>query len=375
MIVLYFASILFAFIYIFIITHFLTSWNEIEEWTVDENFKPETKVSIIIPYRNEAYCIKDCLTSVIVNEYPKGLYEVIPVNDHSTDSSEAIVASFFNKNVKPIALSEKTGKKNAIDAGIRFAEGNLIVTLDADCKVEKTWLRNLVSFYEFHKSNVIVGLVDLEGDKNPLEYFQVLDTCGTMAIHATGIKNKTFYLGNGANLAFEKQWYHENLPYLENSDLSSGDDIFLINKAASHDPESVSFLKNVSSVVHTKALKSWGALFNQRKRWATKHNKYAKGSYQMISASIWLLCVSILINLVLIPFTGTLSLFIALTQLFIKAIMDYLFLVNMTAYFGKSEKMKLFFPTFFIHIGYIIVAGLLAIVGKREYEWKGREVT
>lgn len=374
MIILYFASIALAFIYIFIITNILTSWNEIEEWTFDESFKPETRVSVIIPYRNEESQIKTCLSSVIANSYPKSLYEVIPVNDHSTDMSESIVSSFFNKHIKPIALTENEGKKNAVDAGIRYAEGGLIVTLDGDCTVEKDWLINLVSFYEYHKSKVIVGMVDLEGDKNPLEHFQILDTCGTMAIHASGIKNKSFYLGNGANLAFEKQWYLKHLPYMGNEDYASGDDIFLINKAASEDPSSIGFLKSKPAVVHTRTLKTWRALINQRMRWATKHGQYAKGNYNLMSASIWLLCVSIFINFILIPFTGALSLFIALTQLLIKGIMDYLFLANLCSYFGKSEKLKLFFPSFFIHIGYIILAGILAILGKRAYEWKGRRV-
>lgn len=376
MIGLYILSILIAFIYIFIITHFFTAWGEIDEWTCDERFTPETSVTIIIPYRNEEKEIKACIDSVLANQFPKRLYEIIAVDDHSEDHSLPIVDGIEKKNIQSLSLSGTSGlgKKAAIELGISKANGKLIITLDADCRVGENWLINIISFYEYHKSPFIVGMVALEGEKNILESFQILDTCGTMGVHGAGIHNKTHYLANGANLIFEKYLFEKVNPYDGNKAYSSGDDIFFINQVAEIDKAKVRFLKNKDSVVVTKALQSWKGLWAQRKRWAGKTKAYSKGAYTWLTGMIWLFCLSIVVNLLLIPVTGGVSFFIALTQLLIKGIMDFLYLQNMAHYFDKQEHLKYFIPSFFVHLVYILFAGVIALQGNKSYIWKGRKV-
>ncbi|GLR16978.1 glycosyltransferase [Portibacter lacus] len=369
LIILYFVSISIAFVYIFIIIHTLTSFNEIEEWETSERFTPETKISIIVPFRNEENHIEECLTQILRSNYPKHLYEVIAVNDHSTDRSLSKIPS------KVILLDAKLkGKKNALRLGIEKAKGQLIITTDADCKVEKNWLRAIASYYEYTKKPMIVGMVALTGNENALESFQIMETCGIMGFHGSGIQSGTHYLANGANLIFEKQLFQDLNPYEGNSDFASGDDVFFINKVAMQDPEHIGFLKSHDATVESKAEDSWKSLWNQRKRWATKTKQFSSGIYKWMTGSIWLLSLTILINLVLIPITGGFSLFILLTQLLIKGIMDYLYLQNMCAYFNKKHTFKFFFSIFFIQTIYILIAGIFAIFGGK-YEWKDRNLS
>ena len=375
MAVFYFLSVFLAFIYIFIITHFYTAWNEIEEWTTDESFKPNTQVSIIIPYRNEAPNISNCIQSVLKNRFPKSSYEIIAVNDHSVDEGATIVKAFSSNNIRLIDLEDYKlqTKKEAIKIGVQEAKGKLIVTLDADCTVPDTWLRDIVSFYEYTGKSLVAGLVRGKGEKNPLEYFQIMDTCGSMGMHAAGIHNNTHYLANGANFIFEKSLFRELNPYLENNNFASGDDVFFINKVADSNPEKIGILKSKGSVVTTKTEKDWSSFWNQRKRWAGKTSGFSKGIYKWMTGSIWLFCISILLNVILIPFTNGFSLFILLMQLLIKGIMDFLYLQNMCKYFDRSKSLKLFFPGLAIHITYIAIVGFYALAGST-YSWKGRKL-
>lgn len=369
---LYFVSLLIAFLYIFIITHLLTSWNEISEWETSDSFTPDTRISVVIAYRNEAHNLQDCIESILKNQYPKPLFEIICVDDHSQDGSRAIVQQFQSKRLISIGLDEDFGKKAALTKGIRQASGQIIVTIDADCTAPRKWLHQISSYYSYTKKRMIVGMIELEGKKNTLEYFQIMDTCGVMGLHAAGIHNKTHYLANGANLAFEKSLFEEVLPF-EGGDYASGDDIFFVNKVASINPDDIGFLKCKEAVVVGKAETTWTSFRQQRKRWATKNKAFAKGIYKWMTATIWLLSVSIIVNLLLIPFTEALSLFVALTQLLIKGTMDFLYLQNMCAYFKKSKVLSLFIPAFLLQTTYIFAGGIFALKGGT-YSWKGRKV-
>ncbi len=379
MVFIYSLSLIVAFIYIFIISHLFTTWREIEEWSTDDHFQPETKVSIIIPFRNEEARIQQCIASVLSNRYPKQLYEVIAINDHSDDNSAEIVKAIAAKNLKYFSLKDATsnsalkGKKEALKFGISKAEGKLIITLDGDCIVGKLWLRQLVSYYEYSKLPIIVGMVSLIGENNVLESFQIMDTCGTMGLHAAGIHNRTHFLANGANLIFEKKLFEEIDPYKENMNFASGDDVFFVNKVAAQNPHNIGFLKSKESIVETYCLKNWQSLWNQRKRWASKSSAFSGGLYKWITGIIWLLSLTLSLNLLLIPFSSFTTVYIIAIQLLIISIVNYVYLKNMTHYFGKSESLRFFLPGLLMHLLYILIGGFIAMIGGK-YSWKGRRV-
>ncbi len=124
-----------------------------------------TKVSVIIPARNESQNIGECLESIIDQTYSPALFEIIVVDDHSTDETAAIVSGYMGKtNVKLVMLSDELNgtlinsyKKKAIEAGIKKSTGDLIVTTDADCVVKPGLLSGIVAFYEKYKPAFIAG--------------------------------------------------------------------------------------------------------------------------------------------------------------------------------------------------------------------------
>ena len=82
--------------------------------------------TIILPARNEAQNILNCLASISKQQYPLEQFEVIVVDDHSDDKTAEIAASDKYSNVKIIQLEgHKEGKKAAIAEGIKNANGKL----------------------------------------------------------------------------------------------------------------------------------------------------------------------------------------------------------------------------------------------------------
>ena len=105
-------------------------------------------VSIVVPMYNSERTIEQCIVSLINQNYPKKRYEIIIVDDHSTDNSAKIVSKF--KNVQLIRQAKgKKGPAAARNLGIKHAKGEFIASTDSDCVVPKDWLGKFV----FHLAN------------------------------------------------------------------------------------------------------------------------------------------------------------------------------------------------------------------------------
>jgi glycosyltransferase involved in cell wall biosynthesis len=108
-----------------------------------------TRFTVVIPARNEAANIKACLDSILAQDYPKEHFEVIVIDDFSEDDTAFIVKAFGHDfpNVCLLSLADyfKPGemnsfKKKAIEKAVSQANGQWIVTTDADCIIPKQWL-------------------------------------------------------------------------------------------------------------------------------------------------------------------------------------------------------------------------------------------
>jgi cellulose synthase/poly-beta-1,6-N-acetylglucosamine synthase-like glycosyltransferase len=108
-------------------------------------------VSIIIAARNEAYNIAGTLQSLLAQDYPRDLMEIIVVDDRSEDDTSEIAIKFSKNDnrIKLVRQSEITKgispKKQALEKGIEASSGEIILTTDADCYHDPGWIRALVS--------------------------------------------------------------------------------------------------------------------------------------------------------------------------------------------------------------------------------------
>ncbi len=360
---------------------YISGWANLATWEIPVNFEPSTSITVLIPARNEAEHIEKCLQSIVKQHYPKLLWEVIVLDDHSTDETAALVKAMQHPNVNLLHLADfvsedetQSFKKKAIEVGIAHAKGDLIVTTDADCIAQVNWLALIASFYQVKESKFIAAPVNFYEECNTLERFQSLDFMGMMGIAGGGIQKQFMRMCNGANLAYTKAVFHEVNGFEGINHLASGDDMLLMQKVARRYPEGIGYLKNYESTTFTHAKPNLKSFLSQRIRWSTKSGSYQEWLVTFILAVVFFFCANLVLNALLLPFLGWDALVLLLIGLTVKAIMDYWFLSQMSHFFRRNDLMRSFFTSFFMHIAYIVVVGILAVTVKK-YEWKGRQVS
>ncbi|MFQ6080464.1 MAG: glycosyltransferase [Candidatus Bathyarchaeia archaeon] len=105
-------------------------------------------VSIVVPFYNSQTTLEKCISSLLKLNFQRERYEIILVNDCSTDNSVGIANKFaelYPNHVKVVDLKKRTGVMAARNEGILRSKGEIIACTDADCIVHPKWLRAMVS--------------------------------------------------------------------------------------------------------------------------------------------------------------------------------------------------------------------------------------
>jgi glycosyltransferase involved in cell wall biosynthesis len=111
------------------------------------NYNDLPFVSVIVPAKDEESNIANCINSILCSNYPAGLFELIIVNDRSTDKTPDIINSIAQQSKIPVRLCNilsdtnhpnLKGKPRAIKVGIDNANGEIIMMTDADCIVNNS---------------------------------------------------------------------------------------------------------------------------------------------------------------------------------------------------------------------------------------------
>jgi cellulose synthase/poly-beta-1,6-N-acetylglucosamine synthase-like glycosyltransferase len=367
--------------YRLLIDYFLRQWHKLPVWQSGEPPAGTTKVTVLVPARNEEKTIGACLQSILRQSYPAAQYEVIVIDDHSTDGTSAAVTALNYPNLRLIRLQDhlpsgtntRSFKKKALEAGVARATGELILTTDADCRVPPDWIALIVACYRQYRPAFIAAPVNFYGETNTLEKFQSLDFLGTMILTGAGIQAGWMHLANGANLAFPKYIFEAVGAYRGVDHLASGDDMLLLHKIAARFPDNIAFLKSAAATVHTRPKPDWPSFLRQRLRWASKSNAYKEWQVTGVQGLVFVLCWSILLSPLLVILFGLKAFGVFLILLFLKVTADYRLLTAACRFFKRPRLIRSFPVSQVFHILYIAVAGLLGNVVK-EYEWKGRRV-
>ncbi len=367
-------TVFLALIYILVVATFIRGWAKINPFRWNGNLS-KTKVSILIAARNEEDQIGHVIDDILAQDYDKSLMEVIIIDDHSTDSTSAIVSSYADRGIKLIQLNEANAlnsyKKKAIQTAIGQATGQLIITTDADCRMGKNWLKTIVNYYEVKGYKMISSPVAYFEEKSIFEYLQTLEFSYLIGLGASTIGNNNPSTCNGANLAYERAAFFEVGGFKGIDDLASGDDELLLHKMAALYAGKIGFLKNEDAIVYTHAKPTITEFIQQRKRWASKTTRYKDKLVIVMGLSIWLFNVSIIVNAFMgIFFVASLKFF--LFQIISKIGIEFIFLVSVTDFF-KRKKLLFLLPFLnIIHIVYFVYIGIAGNSGK--YNWKGRMV-
>jgi len=380
-------------LYILLILYYWKSWLSIPEYKVKNQTLPvrqagsKTKITVIIPARNEEKNIADCLDSVCSQSYPKELFDVLVVDDHSTDNTASIIKTYVQQNVKYISLKDFVGdklnsyKKKAIEIAIQQSTGELLVSTDADCIVPENWLQTIAAFYEEHLPEFIAAPVSINCGFHFTEMFQALDFMTLQGITGASVHKKIHSMCNGANLAYTKKAFNEVGGFSGIDNIASGDDMLLMHKIYKQHPDKVMFLKSKESIVHTAPVQSLKEFFNQRIRWASKADKYDDKRVFGVLLLVYLVNILLIVlpvvaafnNIQYTIFNVQCSMFSAwLCLLLLKTMVELIFLYPVANFFGKQSLLWLFPLMQPFHIVYTVIAGSLGKFGS--YSWKERKV-
>ena len=202
-------------------------------------------VSVVISARNEYQNLKKNIPLILEQNYPD--FEVVVVNDSSTDDSDDLLKDFSEKynNLKVVKLKENlnffSGKKFPLSLGIKSAKNELIILTDADCRPKSPkWISSIEANFSNNKE-IVLAYGRYEKRKGLLNKIIRFDTIQIAIQYFSFALIGKPYMGVGRNLAYRKSLFYKNKGFISHYKVNSGDDDLFINSVANKQNTSVEF--------------------------------------------------------------------------------------------------------------------------------------
>ena len=359
--------------YLLLIGSFIIGFNKVKSF-ISKNGRPQNKFSIIVPFRNEAENLPALIKSIEDLNYPKDFFEIILVDDYSTDDSQELALRVLNCSQLDFHILNNSSsidspKKQAITMGINHAKYDWIITTDGDCHVPNNWLNIFNDYLLSQEKQMIVAPVMLSNSSSIFDQFQTLEILSLQGVTMAGFGINKPIMCNGANLCYSKHLFNSLNGFEGNNTIASGDDIFLMEKALKQNNEQVGYLKCKEVIVETKPEESFNNMLQQRIRWASKSTAYNSWKPKLIGMLIFAMNSSIIIGLVLTIF-GLLKWWFFLFILVSKQLFDYILLIKSATFFDRRKALNTYFFSSLIYPFVSVYTVFKAMFS--EYQWKGR---
>jgi poly-beta-1,6-N-acetyl-D-glucosamine synthase len=341
---------------------FLMLWifrNLLKIKTFNVTIDPDTFVSIIIACRNEQENLPVLLNHISVQNYRRDFFEVIVVNDNSTDNTFETASSIKGMPNLRVINNIGSGKKQAIRTGINASRGVLIITTDSDCKMKPNWIRTIAAFYERYKPDLIICPVQVENGHGFFRKFEELEFLSLQGVTAGSATARMATMCNGANLSFPRETYLNNTDKLHD-DIPSGDDIFLLQSLKKSGNPKISWLESADSIVSTNSASTVNGFLKQRTRWVSKVKAYNDWFVVVVGIATFVMILTQLLMLTgLIAGRMTIGAFLIINMMI--WIPDFLILLNTTVRYKRKELLLWFFPSQVVYPFYVITVALSSL--------------
>ncbi|MDO6761778.1 glycosyltransferase [Tamlana sp. 2_MG-2023] len=359
--------------YLFLIGSFVYGFDKTKTFKAKDTLA-RIPFSVIIPFRNEANNLSKLLESLHALNYPTNLFEVILVNDASEDNSVEIIQSLSENSLTDIRIIENqrhsnSPKKDAITSAIYKAQNDWIITTDADCVLPQNWLKTFDAFIQETNTLCVAAPVTYHLENSFLNRFQWLDLMSLQGATIGGFGLKTPFLCNGANFAYKKSLFFELSGFIGNSNIASGDDLFLLEKATQKHPNNVHYLKSEDAIVKTNAQPNWKSLVSQRVRWAAKTTAYKNGFGKLTGILVFLMNFMVVLALIL-SLLNLFNLKVFGCILTIKCSIDFYLIFKTTRFLNQQYALKSYLTGFIVYPFFSVYIALVSIMS--DYSWKGR---
>jgi cellulose synthase/poly-beta-1,6-N-acetylglucosamine synthase-like glycosyltransferase len=334
------------------------------------------KFSIVIAARNEERAIKRCLNSVLNQTIGVSRYEVILVNDRSTDATASIAGEVAARhpNLSIVSVRETPAgmspKKYAVSLGIASASNEIVVFTDADCVVPPTWLQTIDRYFDEH-TGLVQGITTYErvaGINRLFFGLQAVDFLSHGVVAAAAIGAGLPINSNANNFAFRKAAFDEAHGYGKLGSVVSGDDDLLLQRIWRSKKWRIRFMADTAGKVTTLPTPTVRGVFEQRKRWGSKTVHYNAGQVCLLVpvflfylATVAACCAGCFLP-VAFALCGA--------MLIVKLLGEMLLMMPGTKLFGELALRKFLVLGSLVELPLVLSAVVLGVFGR--FAWKGQ---
>ncbi|ARN78221.1 hypothetical protein BST97_09580 [Nonlabens spongiae] len=346
------------------------SWDYIDR-------EDQMSFAVIVNYRNEHLRLPTLLESIKFLDYDFEKVDFYFMNDGSNDGSESLLKEFKQSypHIKihlldrvPLSVS---AKKDGIQQAVELITSQFIISTDADCVLPSNWLKCYHLFYSrYPKAHFVSGPVSIQSSNSFLQTIQNHEMVALQVMTMGAFQIKRPFMANGANMSFKKKAFEKVRGYEGNTHISSGDDVFLLEKLWQLDSEHCHYLKNAAASVTTFSKHNWKNMIAQRARWAQKGSETSSLlnkaiGFQVLVMSLLFLTAPVLFLSDLITF----PLFIGI--LIIKVLTDVLVLFIGNQFFQQSKWTQYLLLQLLVYP--VVVIGV-ALASLSKPQWSNRKI-
>lgn len=219
-------------------------------------------VSVVVYAKNESENLRKHLPFLLTQDYPE--YEIIVVNDGSTDESDDVLKTFEQEYAHlyhtyiPEEAKSLSRKKLALTVAIKAAKHDIVLFTEANCKpLTSRWIASMAKGYG-PNIEIVLGFCAYRQKKGFLSQLIAYDNLinGLQYISQALIHRP--YAGNGRNLSYRKELFFKHKGYSRSLGLHAGDDDLFVNESATHkNTEAIYSPDSVTEIVPVKYFKVW----------------------------------------------------------------------------------------------------------------------
>ncbi|MBT8401169.1 MAG: glycosyltransferase [Rhodothermia bacterium] len=333
------------------------------------------RVSVVVAARNEATRIRACVDAILANDYPGELLELIVVDDGSSDGTTDVLSDLANRGqgatpqLAVYRLDESThGKGAALEAGVTAANGEIVMTTDADCLVPATWVTTMVAAFDDDVGFVAGPVANLD-EEDLLSRIEAVEFLSLVGFGAGSIGLGLPTICNSANAAYRKSLFVDWCLGRQRSSVPASDELVMhyVHRDTRY---RVAFCPSEQSLVETVGASSIRELLVQRSRWASSVPSFPRFVIAIgvvvygFFASIVAGAIGALFDAwLLVPVLGSLGL---------KVVVDQILLSRVCNSFSRKHLMPYALAAELVHIPYVVAVSAVGIAAKPV--WKGRSV-
>lgn len=342
-----------------------------------ERTKTQPFVSVVIPVKNEKDHIGRILAEVTHQTYPREKYEIIVVDDESTDVTPNVCRAFSEKysNVRCLSTQGVSSplkfKKRPLDLGIRSAKGEIVLLTDADCHISSSWIEMMASYFT-PRVGMVVGYSQTTGSVTTLERIQSLDFLLLMGAARGATQLGVPLACTGQNLAYRKQAFEDVGGFSGFANAVGGDDNLLLQQIRHRTDWKIAFALEKFSYVSSRPVPGMGSFLTQRMRWASDALLVPRHDPLFFSIIVAAFLANLLPLILLVASPWFPGLFIPFVKgLAAKFAAEGTLMIKTTRAFDRTDLQRTFPVWFFFQLPYVAVMGISSFLGHR-LPWGGR---